>query len=271
MKRRTLVLWKRLLLRLFIALAILSFLWVYFFTGTFTIKDYRIVGAPEGYAENLKTEIAYASEHKLFFVLPSNRVISYHDDEIRSAIMDLLPNTRTISIRPSRLHELTIKLTQHHPVFSISDTHAISSEGTIYKEIVPLDDFVKLEIASTTKVSKRDLQNLSEFSRRIGTVLFPVTTISIDEYDDVRFFGANKRNSVIMTSQATIDTTWSNILSAIDTEPLKSKLEKDLPDLAYIDTRFGNKIFYKFTNGDMPAIIAPHEGTATSTATTTVQ
>lgn len=265
MKRRTVTLWKRILFRSFLVCSILSFVYIYFFTGIFTIKEYTILGAPEGYIEEMKTEIAYASMHKLFFVLPANRVISYHDNDIRSAILDLLPNTKTISIRPSGLHTLTIKLTQHDPVFSVSDTHAISSDGTVYKEIIPLANFTRLEIASTTKVSKRTLLGLSELSRRVETVLFPVRYISIDQHDDVYLFDARRKSSVIITSQANIDIIWANILSAIDTNPLKAKLEKDLSNLAYIDTRFGNKVFYKFTNPEEEAIIPPHEETATST------
>ena len=79
------------------------------------------------------------------------------------------------------------------------------------------------------------------------------------------------KSEVIFAKSDDVDKIWSNIVSAIDTEPLKSKLEKDKSFLQYLDARFGNKVFYKFTNSQAGDIIqstsnSPH---ATSTATTT--
>ncbi len=39
---------------------------------------------------------------------------------------------------------------------------------------------------------------------------------------------------------------WITFVSAIDAEPLKTKLKNKLTKLDYIDLRFSNKVFYKF-------------------------
>ncbi len=44
---------------------------------------------------------------------------------------------------------------------------------------------------------------------------------------------------------------WITFISAIDAEPLKTKLKNDFKNLEYIDLRFSNKIFYKFRNKDI--------------------
>ncbi|MEI6352603.1 MAG: hypothetical protein WCO35_01575 [Candidatus Nomurabacteria bacterium] len=43
---------------------------------------------------------------------------------------------------------------------------------------------------------------------------------------------------------------WITFASAIAGEPLKTLITNDLKNLNYIDMRFGNKIFYKFNDGN---------------------
>jgi hypothetical protein len=75
-------------------------------------------------------------------------------------------------------------------------------------------------------------------------------------------------STIKFSSKEDIKKVWSNLVSAIDTEPLKSKLANSKNKLEYLDTRFGNKVFFKFTNEGKTIIMPTYE--ATSTATTTV-
>jgi hypothetical protein len=271
MRKRTFLLWKKILTRACVLALIIGAFYVYFRTGFFTLQDYQIEGAPESYVEGLKKNMSELADQRLFKVLPGNRSISYHDDAIRDVIMDTLPNTSDISIYPSGLHTLTIKLKSHTPLFSVSDEYAISSDATVYKEIVPLSDFPRLEIASTTSVAPRTLLAISKLSEKIEAILFKVKTVSIDEYGDIKLYNEGKVSYVAIASGTDESKVWSNLLSAIDTDPLKKNLETNLNRLEYIDVRFGNKVFYKFTNGSKPAIIPITNTTdhATSAATTT--
>lgn len=266
-RRRTYVLWKRILVKFLVLFVSIGIVVVYFHTGVFTIRNYSIHGVPEAYLSDLEKGIQNLSEQKLYKVLPGNRVVSYHDGDIRALIMDTLPNTSTLSIRPSGLHTLSITLRSYTPLFSIDDRYAISREGVIYKEIVPMQDYVRLRIASTTYVTTDMLASISTLSGNISSVLFPVKFIAVDEYNDVRFYDATKKMFVIVAASNNGEKTWSNILSAIDTDPLKKKLEAQSEHLEYIDARFGNKVFYKFTNGSVPAIIPPHDKDTAGTTT----
>lgn len=269
MKRRTYVLWKKILTRVGIFAIIVGGFYVYFRTGAFTIHEYKIVGAPESYQEELERNMFLIGENRLYAIFPGNRVISYHDDEIRTLIMETLPNTSNISIRAGGLHTVIVRIKSHTALFSISDTHAISKDGTIYKEIVPVNDLPRLSIATSTAVSPTTLQSVAMLVQDIDTVLFPVRYIAIDEHNDVRLYDSDKSSFVVISGTADMKKVWSNIVSAVDTDPLKTKLTTSKEKLEYIDTRFGNKVFYKFTNTVTPAIIPPHD--TTDLATTTVQ
>ncbi len=266
MRKRTYVLLKRIVIRSTILICCIGALYVYFRTGTFTVHDYRITGTTEEQAEELKKQFGFLADQRIMKLLPGNRVLSYHDDEMRTLITETLSNTKDIIVYPSGLHTLTVKIQSYTPIFAVSDTHAISENGTVYKEIVPLDTFAQLSISTSTEVSQSLLFAMKTLASNIDTVLFKVHYITIDEFNDIRFFDESKKTNVIVSSDADMVRVWSNIVSAVDTDPLKKKLLEKKELLEYLDTRFGNKVFYKFTNISVPAIIPPHE-----MATTTIQ
>jgi hypothetical protein len=269
MKKRRRILWVRLITWLATMVSSIAFLYVYFGTGVFTIRTYEIEGAPPQYVEELRNGFDILAEQKLFYSLPGNRIISFHDEDIRTLIQETLTNTKDITIYPKGLHTLYIKIESYVPLFAVSDTHAITEDSVVYKEIIPLTEYPRLEVASTTVVTKERFNSLAKLVKNLSAVIFPIRYIVIDQYDDVRLYDERHRSAVILALSSDTGKVWSNLLSAIDTEPLKTKLAAEGSKLDYLDTRFGNKVFYKFTNGDAPAII-PSEN-ATSTATTTLQ
>lgn len=266
MRRRTLILWKRLLTRFAILLFIFGIFYVYFFTGFFTLQRYDLTGIPDGYVLDLKKNMAQLAEQKIYYILPGNRAISYHDSAIRALIMDTLPNTKDISIHSTGLHSLAVKVQSYTPIFSVGKGYAISDDATVYKEIIPLDQYAELQIASTTAVTPSTLRAISTLSQKISAVLFKIGFISIDEYGDIKFYNESKSSYVAIASASDETKVWSNILSAIDTDPLKKSLAANVSGLEYIDARFGNKIFYKFTNGAKPVIIPNTNDHASSTS-----
>lgn len=247
----------------------IGFLYVYFGTGLLTIRSYEIEGAPEKYIASLENDMNLLAEQRLYKTLPGNRIISFHDDDIRTLIEETLTNTEKVRIYPKNLHTLHVSIRPYTPLFSVSDTHAITEDGVIYKEIIPLAEYPRLHVGSSTEVTRKTFLSLSKLVKNLSVVVFPVEYIDIDDYDDIRLYDKERKSAVILSSSGDMDKIWSNIVSAIDTDPLKRKLAKEADRLEYLDTRFGNKVFYKFTNEDAPAIIPNYN--ATTTATTTLQ
>lgn len=270
MRKRTLVLAKRIAIRFLVLVAVCSFLYAFFATALFRIHSYDITGAPEHYVDELKSHLRYLEDHKVAFILPGNRVISYNRSDMHTTILEVLPNTSDIRIYPSGLHTISIKLKQHIPIFSVSDTHAISAEGIVYKEISPVDSYPRLSVTTTTKITSARLKEISELSAKIDAVLFPVKHIQIDDHNDIRLFDMEMKKAIVFGMDISVEKAWSNILSAIDTEPLKSKLKSEMDNLEYLDTRFGNKVFYKFTK-EVDTSIIPEQSDAQLTSTTTFQ
>lgn len=265
MRRRTYLLWKNLLTRLAILLSIAGALYVYFFTHAFTIQHYVLEGIPESYASKIRGAAYDLSNQKIAYLFPGNRVLSFHHNRLKAFIKETLPNSEVISIRPSGLHSISIEVVPYTPLFAINTTQAVSEDGIVYTEIGDISMLPRLEYASTTKITTQDLANLSSFVSKIDTVLFEVRTIVIDEHGDIRLYDASRSTYIALEINSDFERVWSNVLSAIDTEPLKSKIADHAKHIEYLDARFGNKVFYKFTNTEPQDIIPPD---ATSTQTT---
>lgn len=249
MTKKARILLIRILTRLAVAIVIVVVLFIYFCTGTFTIHTYALVGVDESYRESIMQELENISEKKLYGILPGNRSITPNRSEIKNLINETIPNTSSIKVYASSLHVLTVEVTSYIPLFSVSDSHAITREGIIYREIHPLDQIPRITIATSTTVSPVTLQALEKLVPQVETVLYPVKYITIDEYNDIRMYDETQGHALIFSSNSDILRMWSTVVSAVDTDPLKNSLATKKNYLAYIDARFGNKVFYKFTNG----------------------
>lgn len=275
-KRSTIVLWKRvgigvLLLSLFGGVS-----YLYYKTPIFTITSYELVGVPDLYKDAVMSNLTSIATERSNPLIPKDKILSYHAKAIKQSIVSVLPNTHTIHIRPIGFHKLRITVDHYEPRFKIDSTRGVTKDGIIYVEFKDMSSLPTISFASSTmeEVVRDDsryyviqgidttaLNNLSRLLEKIDSVIFPVAKITVDGYGDVTLYNKREVSRIIFKEETNPDKVWSNIVSAIDTDPLKSRLEKEKDDLEYLDARFGNKVFYKFTKNLKTAIIEDHATT----------
>lgn len=291
-KRRTLVLWKKRILWFF---GIALFLYAcnfYFRTPYFAITQYELIGIPDAYRDSMQSGLHVIDKQTRYKFLPSNKIFTYNRKAIVTLITGALPNTEKVSIRSKGLHTLEITATNYTPLFRVGETQAVTKDGVLYTELNDINNLTELSVASSatrdvikdgvtslhlTKLDGAKLLAMSSLVQKVNSVIFIVSKITVDVFGDISLYNEKGTSKIMFNEDADMNKVWSNLVSAIDTEPLKSKLTKNKDKLEYLDTRFGNKVFYKFTgdttggkftNGKNTAIIESHE--ATSTATTTL-
>jgi len=277
-KRRTAVLLKVWLIGILVVALVGVCSYIYFKTPALTIYSYKLEGVPDLYKDRINTSLHAVESQVRYGFLPSNRIVGYRASAIRFAVVDILPNTRTVDVFPVGLHTLRVNVTSYTPLFKFDETRGITKDGIIYTEFRDMSSLPILFIASSTtheilkdgihytqvdKIGENELSNLSEFATKISTIIFPVSKIYIDTHGDVTFSNKDDKNKILFSIETNFDKVWSNVLSAIDTDPLKSKLKDPKQELDYLDARFGNKVFYKFTNGSLETIIKGHDATST--------
>lgn len=281
-KRSTVVLLRKVLMFSLITFSVVFVLYVYFKTPTFTIYSYELVGVPEMYKDTIVTKLKDVASQKQYKILPSNRVLSYRSTAIKSAVVDILPNSENVVLRPIGLHTLRITVTQYVPLFKIDEFRGVTKDGVIYTEFKDIHALPTLFIASSTSkeevedgihstiiagIEQDTLINISKLITKINSVIFTVSKIDIDAYGDITLYDERGISRILFAGTENIDKVWSNLVSAIDTDPLKSKLATNKEKLEYLDARFGNKVFFKFTNDAKTAIIQSHASTTQTTTT----
>lgn len=288
-KRSTITLWKRIFKITVVTAIVFGAFYIYFRTNLFTIYSYEIMGAETDAKVEIQNKLKELSTQPIYKIIPTNKILSYRELKIKSIIKERLPDTSTVSISPRSFHTLRITITPYSPLFRINDKEAITKDGYVYQPLLPLDDLPILVAASSTiKIENIDglpankliigeatstellFTAISNIIPKINTVLFNVTNVSVLPYGDVIISDESMKSSVKLSFISNLDKEWSNVISAIDTEPLKKLLETKKDNLEYIDVRFDNKVFYKFTNTVIPTIINASSTQNYENETTTV-
>lgn len=279
---------------LFAIVGVITLVWyLYYVTSLFTITTYLIKGVTEEQSTRLLAVLPSRMQGMRYIVIPNNKIFTYHEDEIRRSIQEEVTDVRQVSVRSSGLRTLTIEVQHRIPLFRVADGKVIDENGFLFV----IDDKKSqglpfLDIASSTKGTQEDdslifsfleykelplsssfLHTLQTFSSKVSDILFPVTRVQVTSSGDVYFFAESGNTSVIVKEGMNEKITWSTLVSAIDTEPLKSKLLKDKENLEYLDVRYGNKVFYRFSDMEFQnngtSDILNHHATTTQTASTT--
>jgi hypothetical protein len=255
---------------LFGVFAIIFFGWVYAGTSLFQIDTYDIQGIPKERAMKLEDTIRQFEREPILGILRGDSTVLYHKKAILRTVYEQLPNVKSVIVVASHLHVIHVAIVEYTPVFKMDEGEAATVEGVTYKEIHDVSALPTLIVASTSSLTQEALAPIVVLYPKISATLFPVKVVFIDAFGDVHLKGGEGMSEVIVDGKANIDKTWSTIVSAIDTDPLKSNLSSNKGSLLYIDARFGNKIFYKFTNGSGSSIIDKTYASSThSSATTT--
>jgi cell division septal protein FtsQ len=240
------------------------FVYGYFGTPWFTITSVSFTGVEETSLDEVQSVTKKTLSGKRLFFFPNNKIFTYPTHTLTKNIKEVLPNTDTVSFHISGLHTLEATVTPYVPLLRLPDGEAIDARGIIYKEQHDITALPLLTFASGTVVTSRLLASLVELNQKINTIAFPITAIAIDEYGDITLRSDETQGSIRIRGDADFKKVWSTLVSALDTDPLKTMMKTDKSALEYIDVRFGNKVFYKFTNGTQVSIISSHNATTTT-------
>lgn len=282
-KRSTFDLWKKRLVVFFGVTIFASIVYVLFVTPLFSITAFELVGVPDQYKDTIVSNLKDVTNVKIIKILPGNRIFSYRGMKLKQAVVAVLPNTSSVSIAPRGLHTLKVTVSSYEPFLKIDDTHAVTKEGVIYTELNDIHSLVTLTLSTSSIRTETDndgitvvgvdginrdrLASISSLISKINSILFTITRIDIDSLGDISLYDERGMSRVMFAFTQDTDKVWSNLVSAVDTDPLKAKLSTNKDNLEYLDARFGNKVFYKFTNDTKTAIIQSHATTTEATTT----
>jgi hypothetical protein len=215
-----------------------------------------------------------------FFFIPKSSVFFYGKKELEESLRKEFPRLKDLIITTQDLQTLTLTVTEHTGMYLwcgetydsatyditkeecsyVDDTGYVfdtapSFSGNIYlkffgglvkntqivgEHVLPEKDFNRAVIFAT------GLQTLG--FRISGVVVTPDTYTFLVQRDTPPY-----TSTIVIKSDAQVETLLAYVRAAITTEPLSSKLKKSIDSLEYLDLRFNKKVYYKFTE-DQEAI-----------------
>lgn len=251
MTKKSRLILKRLFVRLLTLLVVISIFYIYFKTGALTIKGYELTGVDDVHKEEVLDEIKEISNRKILYIFPSNRIISFHKKEIRNKIKSILTDTKEVNFSLGLNKKINIEVIKYTPVFNLDGGMAIDSNMESFVPEFINEDLPTLSFSTSSNITKEDLINLDVFYKKVNEVLFSISSISIDDHRDAFLRDKTGSKVIKLNLDTKTEKVWSNLISAIDTDPLKKKIKNEIDNLLYIDLRFGNKVFYKFGSNDI--------------------
>ena len=266
-KKRTLVSLKVWARRIAVIGTLLTIFFTYTLTDIFTITSYDIQGVDEASRVILSNELQEVMKRNVYLVIPGNKIFTYSSSRVIASVRGHVPDVATITMRPVGLHGVKVTVTLLSPLFRVGEKQALTEDGILFVTKKDLSMYPTITIASSTEetvkikgllftqvvldgenIEATFLQNLVEFSTKVSSIIFPVKSILVEETGDITLWNASQTSKVLFLKDMDHKKTWSTLVSAIDTDPLKEKLTTKKEKLEYLDVRYGNKVFYRFSD-----------------------
>ncbi len=228
-----------------ISIGILTF---FFLSSSLYITT--LVVYPESYQKEVEALVHETYTDKLFYILPSQHIAFVQKNAITQKIEQHFSEIRDVTITRKNINTLSFSLERRIPLFRKENNIAVDTYGIVYTEKNIDDTYIDTLPLLTTSIilpQKEILQSIADFSSKISIRIDTVSHIDINQDNDVYYYFAHKKCIIKTSLSKDTNATWSTLISALDNETLKSALQKDKNDVEYIDIRFGNKVFYSFT------------------------
>lgn len=258
-------------------------------TSFFRVTSYEIRGVSQEESVLLERRLAEENNRVRFGFVSNNKVLTYTKKPIIKVVQEIVPDVASVTIHPSGFHQLTIAVTVLDPVFQLSLQEAVDGNGVVFMTKRDIGSLPRLVVATSTRsrfvrntimfeklsigteeLTGTYIAQLIEFKEKVSSVIFPVSTVEFTLDNDVVLYDARGISKVLFVRNADMHKVWSTLVSAIDTDPLKSKLLNEKDALRYLDVRFGNKVFYRFgveglLTASSSGTLGSHETASTST------
>ncbi len=270
---------------LVVFVAILS-LGIYIIYGSrFQIKGITVAGAQAVPAEDISQTTDTIISGKRLYIFPRRNMFLYSKKDLEATLATDFPRLEHITIGVEN-KQLSIVVTERDPAYlwcgetipvsrqaSFESTcYFVDATGYIFSVAPQFSDTVYKRMYTTLPqsaetqgsesgeavnpigkyaMSTNVLSRIATFAKQIESPYFTPTAYSItSDGDALIFFYRDSDVYPAIRYNPLHDplTVVAQFKSAITTEPLKTKLATDMSKLDYIDVRFPNKIFYKFSD-----------------------
>lgn len=233
------------------------------------IKGNKIIET-EAIKSAVQTEIA----GRYVWLFPKTNIFLYPKNKIKLDLSNQFKRLKDINLSIENQKTLVISVTERIPKYTWCGALPIANNnkekcyfldesGYIFDEAPYFSGEVYFKFYGLTDLNngnpsgsyffQKDFGNLILFKESIENMGLKPVILYIKENNDATIYLSKGKIAplgpeIIFKKDSDFQKIAENLKAALETEPLKSEFKNKYSSLLYIDLRFENKVYYKFTN-----------------------
>ncbi|MFH1200802.1 MAG: hypothetical protein V1484_00525 [bacterium] len=274
-KHRRRAVFKKIFLSLFGLLAIFSLLVYLSRLNSLNINEVKILGDKVTDTEVIKKIVEEQISGKYLWLFPKTNIFFYPQNTIKNELQDKFKRLNNVNLSIKNNKVLELSLTERvakytwcgivSPPTKLGDQpcYFMDENGYIFDEAPYFSGTVYFKfygVQSESSFSKQNFKQLIAFKDVLLSLGLKPMALYITNNGEVEIFLSRGVSSVLTSEpkiifkiEADFQNVIENLETALNTEPLKSKFKNKYSSLLYIDLRFGNKVYDKFSAQGGPA------------------
>ena len=226
------------------------------------ISDINISGNKVVDPEAIKTDIEQSIAGKYIWLFPKDNIIYYSSSSIKNNLQVKFKRLDKISLTISKNKSLQVSVSEREPKYTWCGPDPTANPQTCYFmdengyifDVAPYFSgsvYFKFygsgDLGSYFSATK--FQQLVSFKEVLTKMGLKLTELDIADNGEVDIFLTSSSGpKIIFNIDADFQNLAENLQAALTTEPLQTEFKTKYAKLQYIDLRFGNKVYYKFSN-----------------------
>lgn len=255
-----------------VLLSIVGLITVFFFftyisrAENLNIREIQLAGNEVVDTEEIKIAVWEKITGKYLWLFPKTNILFYPQDSIKNTLLDKFKRIKKIDLSIEDNKTLIINITERVaeytwcgdvPFQPDENCYFLDGDGYIFDEAPYFSGEVYFKFfghspSEDNYFFQLNFQQLVSFIDTLTKIKLKPVALYVAPNGDVEVF-LSKENSaktepkIIFKLDADLKNIMSNLESALNTEPLKSDMKKKYSSLLYIDLRFSNKVYSKFS------------------------
>ncbi|MFZ1019786.1 MAG: hypothetical protein WAN61_02255 [Minisyncoccia bacterium] len=233
--------------------------------NSLNISDIEISGNKVVDTEMIKTVAQRELAGKYFGLFPKSNILFYPQNKIKNGLQNQFQRLENINLSIQNNKILEISVEERTPEYLWCEMvpekcYFVDDNGYIFDTAPYFSGDVYFKLYGGTDINadnplgsyflKQNFQSLISFKDMLEKMgLKPISLSSADNGDIQMSLdgGTASAPEIVFNMNSDLETVAENLETALTTEPLQSEFATKYTSLQYIDLRFGNKVYYKFS------------------------
>lgn len=266
---------------MFLFLAIIALLSYLSRIQRLNISEVEIVGNKIIETEFIKKAVQKEISGKYVWLFPKANIFFYPKGKIKNELSNQFKRLKDITLSIENRKTLIISVAERIPKYTWcgalpvtnnnvqENCYFLDEEGYIFDEAPYFSGEVYFKFYGFADLNNDNpsgsyffqpyFNKLILFKEALENIELKPAVLYVAENGDIKIFlskvkAASFGPEIIFKKDSDFQKIAENLKAALNTEPLKSEFKSKYASLQYIDLRFENKVYYKFSNQNTPAL-----------------